>query len=220
MKHVIKGTAPASFESWKTTATSEWTPSYSELREPERGLLHNALLNEQAWVCCYCGRQITVDDSHIEHFRPQRPHVELALTYENLHASCIRSAERNVLHCGHAKDKKFDEGLHISPLDSKCESRFLYTANGRVIALDRSDANALYMIELLKLNHASLVSRRSDAINRVFNPTALANDSPENIANIRDAQRVLDAQGHALDFGHVLARVAEQRLAESTLSNE
>lgn len=215
MKHVTKGVAPASLQFWKTTATPEWTPSYAELPQEEKRSLHNALLTEQGRVCCYCGRRIAADDSHIEHFRPQAMHPDLALAYENLHASCIRLTKPNEpLHCGHAKSGKFDEALHISPLDPDCEARFSYALNGETIATDPADSKVAYMTGLLKLNHASLSNRRRDAINRTFDPDFLVDASEADMARLRDAFRTPDAQGHARDFGHVVARFAEQRLAD------
>ena len=215
MKHVTKGAAPASLESWKTTATPEWTPSYAELPQEEKRNLHNALLAEQGGVCCYCGRRIAADDSHIEHFRPQARHPDMALAYENLHASCIRLTKPNEpLHCGHAKGGEFDETLHMSPLDPDSEAQFSYALNGEAIATDPVNKKVPYMTGLLKLNQASLLNRRRDAINRAFDADFLVDASEVDMTRLRDAFRTPDAQGHARDFGHVVARFAEQRLAD------
>jgi uncharacterized protein (TIGR02646 family) len=100
MKCVAKRMSPQSFEDWKLLANSEWQPRYSNLQTPQKQALHEALLSEQGWVCCYCGRPVGLRDSHIEHFHPQERHVDLALSYDNLHASCIREAAPGIpLHC-------------------------------------------------------------------------------------------------------------------------
>jgi len=129
MMHVEKNESPASFEQWKCQDNESWQAAYRNLQHPEKEELHRALLAEQAWVCCYCGREIDEKSSHIEHFRPQETYPERALDYRNLHASCIReTCPAMPLHCGHAKKSAFDESLHISPLDAGCEQRFLVHA--------------------------------------------------------------------------------------------
>lgn len=72
MKYVGKGQAPPAFELWKVQGDEGWAPAYGDLQQPEKGELHAALLKEQGWVCCYCGRRVHKVDSHIEHYRPQK----------------------------------------------------------------------------------------------------------------------------------------------------
>ena len=55
MKHVMKGTSAPKFEAWKALANPDWTPSYENLQNPQKYVLHVSLLKEQGWVCCYCG---------------------------------------------------------------------------------------------------------------------------------------------------------------------
>lgn len=217
MKHVTKGASSPVFESWKALTNTEWTATYENLQNPEKRALHQTLLSEQGWVCCYCGRAIALQDSHIEHFRPQERYENLALSYENLHASCIRETEPGMpLHCGHAKDSDFDELLAISPLDQHCEVRFLYTQEGYIIASDVADTQADYMVELLQLDIPFLRNRRKDEVGRVFDPTFLATVTEGELRLLRDAYRRRDDAGRAQSFGHVLARFAEQRLLDAS----
>ncbi len=217
MKHVMKGASASEFEAWKALANPDWTPSYDgNLQNPQKHALHVSLLTEQGWVCCYCGRSIAQHDSHIEHFRPQDRYADLALSYENLHASCIRESEPGTpLHCGHAKGAGFDELLQISPLDAQSESRFLYTMDGSIIASDAADTQAAYMVDLLRLDIAFLRNRREEEVSRVFDPTFLATITDDELRVLRDFYRLRDEQGRAQSFGHVLARFAEQRLMDS-----
>jgi uncharacterized protein (TIGR02646 family) len=114
MKQVKKQGEPASFRQWREQANADWQPGYGDLQNPQKAQLHQSLLTEQGWVCCYCGRRIEQQDSHIEHFRPQERYPELALNYDNLHASCIRETKPGApLHCGHAKSHDFDETMAI-----------------------------------------------------------------------------------------------------------
>ncbi|MDR5782983.1 TIGR02646 family protein [Caballeronia sp. LZ065] len=123
MKKVVKGSAPEAFETWKTDGDESWEPSYAQLQNPAKQALHKALLAEQGWVCCYCGREVTLDNSHIEHFRPQGQFKVLQLSYGNLHASCLKNMPAGLpRHCGHAKGNRFDESRIIDPQDATCES--------------------------------------------------------------------------------------------------
>lgn len=210
MKHVAKGQPPESLERWKSLASADWQPTYPSLRNPEKGELHLALLIEQGWVCCYCGRSITQKDSHIEHFRPQEHYPERALDHDNLHASCIRETHPGMpLHCGHAKGSELNEGLALSPVDPTCEHRFRYTFDGRLIG---TDDNATYMSSLLKLEIPFLVNRRAAVIEGVFTEDLLTTLTNEELRTLRDRFAEPDAQGRLPSFGHVITRLASQWL--------
>jgi len=184
------------------------------LQNPEKRALHEALLTEQGQVCCYCGRTISLLDSHIEHFRPQETREDLALAYVNLHASCIREKSPGApLHCGHAKGNDFDEGLVISPQDENCERRFIYTSqDGAIHPTDRDDASAMYMVSLLKLDVGFLRDRRSEALKAVFDDEFVGSASDAELTHLAMAYRAPDAAGRMTSFGHVLSRFAEQLL--------
>jgi uncharacterized protein (TIGR02646 family) len=213
MKHVAKGESPPSFEAWKDKANADWQPTYRQLADPEKHDVHNALLAEQGWVCCYCGREINLDHSHIEHFRPQHPYTELELSFDNMHASCLRRLDPGTpLHCGHAKKNHFDENLFVDPQDPSCEKRFAYSALGQIVPTDPSDGRAIYMAKLLSLDSPVLQAMRSEAINKVLGAEFLASLNDDDLRRLRDAYRARDEQGKLLPFGHVIARYAEQYL--------
>lgn len=208
MKHTVKGGAPNEFEVWKQGG---WTPGYTDLQNPEKAHLHAALIKEQGGVCCYCGRSVSQSDSHIEHFRPQESRPDLALDYANLHASCIRETKPgNPLHCGHYKGSGFDENSHISSLDSGCEERFRFTLMGKVLPSKIDDSAAQYMIALLNLDCSFLSNRRQEALEDVFDPQFIASATPDELEKLAEAFRQRDAFGHLSNFGHVVARYADQ----------
>lgn len=208
MRHFVKGAPPPKFKAWKAQANEDWRPSYANLQNPEKRELHQSLLDEQGQLCCYCGRGISLADSHIEHFRPQEQRVDLEVSFENLFASCIReTAPGSPLHCGHAKGHDFDEGQHVSPLDPTCERRFGYSLAGAILP---KDDGATYMVELLKLDIEFLRNRRMEALNNVFDAAFIATATAEELRNLAQAYRTPDAAGVRETFGHVLARYAEQ----------
>jgi uncharacterized protein (TIGR02646 family) len=211
MRYVAKGEGPASFTDWKDQANENWTPTYADLRNPQKRDLHTALLVEQGGTCCYCGRRISLDESHIEHFVPQEESEQLALEYGNLHASCIRARSPKLpLHCGHAKDRRLDEEQAISPLDPGCERRFRYLLDGGLLPAEDADTNAAYMIDLLRLNIPLLRNRRQAALAGMFDNDFLESASDEELKTVCNAYRSRDDQGQFEDFAHVIARFAEQ----------
>jgi uncharacterized protein (TIGR02646 family) len=216
MKHVAKERSPEDFEAWKALANDRWTPTYGDLQNPQKRIVHDALLKEQGWVCCYCGREISAQDSHIEHFRPQEMAPELALEFDNLFASCIREREPGApLHCGHAKGNEFFEDKYISPLDPGCERRFQYMLDGALSPVVPDDAAAHYMTELLKLDLAFLRNRRRNVLAPVFDVDFLSTASDEELLLLAAANREPDTTGKLPSFGHVIARFAEQLLGRA-----
>ncbi|WP_223457660.1 MULTISPECIES: retron system putative HNH endonuclease [unclassified Pseudomonas] len=210
MKRVLKGIEPASFTRWKSSANEEWSPTYPTLQNPQKRDLHNSLLQEQGFFCCYCGREIDAASSHIEHFRPQEHYEELALEYHNLHASCLReTTPGNPLHCGHRKSNWFDEAQHISPMDEHCEHRFRYLQTGEIQATERDDLPATKMIEVLALDIAYLNNRRQSTIRGLFDDEFITQASEEDLVRLVAAIRsnsILEQKA----FDHVIVRYAEQ----------
>lgn len=215
MKHVIKGAAPAIFDAWKAMANEDWVPTYAGLQNPEKLALQKSLLAEQGGVCCYCGREISEVDSHIEHFRPQTEHEDLALDYSNIFASCIRETSPGApLHCGHAKGDECDEETLISPLEPDCEARFLYTLSGEISPRDPTDAQAKYMQELVKLDIPFLRNRREEVLKRTFDVDFLDSATELELQALRDAFLNRNGEGKLQSFAHVLARYTAQRLSD------
>lgn len=211
MKHISKRASPASFEAWKSSKNQDWEPSYNNLQNPEKRVLHQALVEEQGWVCCYCGRGITLADSHVEHFRPQESYPDLALDFTNLHASCIRETKPGApLHCGHAKGPAFDEAKHISPLDPDCEQRFIYAFNGAILAAVPADSAANYILSLLRLDIAFVRTRRQQVLESVFDPEFIQSATAEELLTLAGAFRARPGDRALDEFGHVVALYAEQ----------
>ncbi|MGK7925879.1 MAG: retron system putative HNH endonuclease [Spirulina sp.] len=89
MKYIKKNEEPEIFRDWKALANEDWQPNWDEnFQSPEKPAVHRSLLREQGSICCYCGREITRETSHIEHLKPRSLYPDLALNYSNLLASC------------------------------------------------------------------------------------------------------------------------------------
>jgi uncharacterized protein (TIGR02646 family) len=207
MRHVVKGSEPTSFSSWKDLDCDDWHPTYGNLQNPQKQQLHLALIDEQGGTCCYCGREINLLNSHIEHFWPQR-YVALALLYENLFASCIREVNPTLpVHCGHLKDDWFDESNHISPRDASCEQQFTYTADGQILPTSGAAAE---MLEVLGLDNDLLQGRRKAVLAAVFDPMFISTATQSELHQLRLAYGTRRPDGSFLPFFHVVTRYSQQ----------
>ncbi|MBW4511228.1 MAG: TIGR02646 family protein [Scytonematopsis contorta HA4267-MV1] len=167
MKYINKSEEPESFITWKQSANDDWQPNWENFGRPQKQDVHNSLLQEQGFICCYCGRRISNESSHIEHFKPRKNYPELALKYTNLLASCQRETERKEpLHCGRSKDEWYEEDLMISPLDANCADFFRYTEDGQILPIEypSKKSAAKTTIDRLALNIDNLKNLRSSAI--------------------------------------------------------
>ncbi|MER9002399.1 MULTISPECIES: retron system putative HNH endonuclease [unclassified Mesorhizobium] len=215
MKYSSKQESPAQFLEWLALENDDWKPSWRNFSGNPRDATLAALLSEQHFVCCYCGRALNANlsDSHIEHFRPRKTYGpksdnDLSLEYLNFVASC---GSGNSLSpslpktCGEAKGSWFDEGSHIAPWDLECEQRFAYGVSGTVIPKFQNDAIAEVMISVLWLDNPALSGERASVlmdIERAIDSGELtANDVAQEIAFWTTPEL-----GARPTFGHVAAR--------------
>ncbi len=79
------------------TGTQMWN-EHSTLVDFPKNDLRKALLEDQGYVCCYCGFPVTNDGMScaIEHFRPKKEYKKLVFDYQNLFASCRGSCKDHI----------------------------------------------------------------------------------------------------------------------------
>ena len=63
MKQIIKNQEPDNFREWKQLANDDWQPSWTGMPGDIKRNLHQALIDEQGGICCYCGRRIDAGES-------------------------------------------------------------------------------------------------------------------------------------------------------------
>lgn len=165
MKFIEKQSEPRSFTDWKAMANESWQPSYAELSGTIKESVKAALMQEQGFICCYCERRLTPNDSHIEHFKPQSDADVDPLDYANLLCSCQQQLEKGEpRHCGNLKGDWFDPELLISPLETNCANRFAFTGHGRIKPVNTNDDAAVMTIDKLGLDIPKLRALRRSAI--------------------------------------------------------
>lgn len=164
MKQVIKASEPAELSRWKAQANSNWTPTYQNLSGQVKSAVKTALMQEQGYICCYCERSLSEQDSHIEHLKPQS-HADVdPLDYSNLLCSCQNQMEKGEpRHCGNLKADWYDEELLVSPLQTACEDRFSFDEWGHIFPAE-ADQAAQVTIQKLGLDLPKLVSLRAAAV--------------------------------------------------------
>lgn len=165
----MKGAEPAVFSEWKEQDRMARRPNWNRVPRPVKESVHDSLMREQGFICCYCEMRVERGNSHMEHFRPVRGYPDRQLDYANLHCSCQRaSSPGEPRHCGHQKGSWFDENLLVSPLEADCEMRFRFTANGDMFPRLDDDAGAEATIRRLGLNLPKLRSLRAAAIDGLY----------------------------------------------------
>jgi uncharacterized protein (TIGR02646 family) len=72
LKGTAKGPAPQILIGWRAANGSNPPPVWETLQNPEKAAILLALLEEQKFVCVYCGAAISAAwrSAHIEHFWP------------------------------------------------------------------------------------------------------------------------------------------------------
>ncbi len=186
MRYIKKGQEPQSFTDWKSQENDDWQPTYKTLRGQIKAEVHDALLEEQGYICCYCGMSITRNISHIEHLQPQNDRdtnlpkdLALAIDFTNLLASCGIPEKSNqeyekILHCVyHCGIKKGNNLLPVNPLQPDCEVFFRYLPilqgeeyDVEILPTEEPDKQQLAAdtIKTLNLNYSKLTAMRGSAI--------------------------------------------------------
>jgi uncharacterized protein (TIGR02646 family) len=228
MKYIQKGYEPANLSDWKAQANENWQPTWDTLRGSEKSDVHQALLQEQGYICCYCGMRINLTTSHIEHFKPRKHFPELALDYNNFLSSCPGEGqdhaegedqgsakdgsvfqkldpnqdETPILgeHCGHQKASWYDPDLTVSPQDPNCADYFRYTGLGEILPTADLALNeaAKATIKQLRLDHSKLEASRRSALQGIV--AALNDFSNVELQKLADAYEKTDPEGKYVRF--------------------
>lgn len=214
MKYIKKGEEPESFKTWKALARTTPNWGYSYLQNPEKRELHEALIREQGYICCYCGMRITRENSHIEHLKPQSlPDPDLSVEYTNLLASCQREREpKKPVHCGVAKDNWYDESLMVSPLKPNCTDFFIYTDDGQILETDTPETKAVAAttIERLCLNIPKLIAIRQEVIKKLLADIDIDELTDEDKQKLVQGFEQPDANGQYEEFCGAIAYILNQ----------
>ncbi|MCL1467640.1 retron system putative HNH endonuclease [Argonema galeatum] len=183
MKYIRKGNEPQEFTEWKAQQKFVGVNcNYGSLQNPEKRLVHQSLLHEQGYICCYCCMRVATDTSHIEHLNPQsKTDSDLSVEYTNMLASC-GSSKHWPKHCG---NNKKDNAIMVSPLQSNCEDLFSYSSNGKIEAANnlnqKHNDDVRKTIDILGLNDYDLTQARINALDAL---QGITNDEAQQLAQV------------------------------------
>lgn len=168
MRYIADREEPESFRDWvRRNSTANWSDFSASTHEEVKEIykhLRETLISQQKQMCCYCEIKLVENtDAHVEHFIDKDSFPQKRFQFDNLLASCQYNDS-----CGHKKGNDYFEGM-ISPLNENCQSKFTYTGNGKIIAVDETDKDAENTIILLDLNCKRLVDRRKSIITTLEN---------------------------------------------------
>lgn len=212
MKYIKKCEEPEEFSNWKALENDNWKPSWDNFQVPQKPAVHDALLREQGYICCYCGMRITRDGSHIEHLKPRSAYPHLALEYTNLMASCQGESEEPPpvpVHCGHKKKYWYDDNLMVSPLGKNCTDFFRYSGSGEILPSDDPDRKvAATTIEKLGLDIDKLRAMRREAIDAVL--LDIDELTPKQIQQLMQGYEQLDANEQYTPFCAAITYILKQ----------
>ena len=198
MKPIEKLEEPFEYLNWKNNDRMAHRRNRNRVPADIKRIVHQRLMQEQGFICCYCEASVTVENSHVEHFRPRNRFPEIQLEYENLHCSCQREQRRGEpRHCGHKKGGWFCEQLLMSPLDPVCEETFLFTGNGEMQPRRIDDQAARTTIDKLGLNIDRMQSLREAAIDALYDLT------PDEVRELLQ----IDESGSYVSYHSAIAQV-------------
>jgi len=197
MKYIQKGIEPQEFIDWKSDANDDWQPDYNSMGSQLKTIVKESLTLEQEYLCCYCERRLTLNDSHIEHFNPQSHNEIDPLEYSNMLCSCQNRLKKGEpRHCGNLKDDWFDSELLISPLDPSCENRFSFKADGTIKSSEPGDDAVDKTIEKIGLD----IPKLNDLRKKVIEPFIDDILSEQDLKDFVAAYLEPDAQGVTGEF--------------------
>jgi uncharacterized protein (TIGR02646 family) len=210
MRHICKGKEPEKFSAWKAIACNTSNYHYRYLQNPEKRELHQELLQQQGYICCYCERQIELMNSHIEHLKPQKYCTnEETIDFTNLLACCQGEGETSPKpeHCG---QKRGNKELKITPIDPACTQAFVFTQNGQIFASSDSATQeaATSTIDVLGLNVRKLQRIRERAIRQSLEGIELLTNAEK--LTLIQFYETASATGHYEECCSAIAHVLKQ----------
>lgn len=161
MRHIVKTSPPQEFIDYKKTPGV----SFEGLSGDPKRALRQQLLEDQGYICCYCGKRI-YNDNHtkIEHIKCQANYGELALDYNNMLASCDggeNDRSNGAAHQIHCDAKKGNQEIPLSPLDKDIENTLSFFEDGTVKGKGEKGKE---LIRVLGLDAEFLNTERRNAI--------------------------------------------------------
>jgi len=150
MIKIIKVREPSEWTEHRTTPGAEYEA---------KPALRNSLLDEQGFICAYCMRRITYENSIIEHIKCRSKRPDLSMNYDNMVICC----QGNINDEDHCDKLKHDSDIAFSPFEDVFIDSLSYeTKNGKIKSSNTQWQDELESIlnlnnSLLKLNRQAVI---------------------------------------------------------------
>lgn len=167
MKYIQKSEPPEEFIRYCKNKNASYKDLFNNHNEDVKKNLKESLLEDQGYICCYCGCRIGLKQSIIEHIKSRDYNPNLQLEYGNMVCSCLGGQDKrknNINYPLHCDAKKGNCEIDISPLVEECEQRFLYDDEGNIYPTDENDEEAIETIKILGLDESKVMHQRKAAI--------------------------------------------------------
>jgi uncharacterized protein (TIGR02646 family) len=193
MHKLDRGEAPSCLNRHYCTSGNNW----QKVKPEDRTEIWAALQAMQLDRCAYCESKITAPKRHIEHFCLRSRSPKQTFDWLNLFGSC-NSQE----HCGKHKDNQsFQPADLIKPDIEDPEKLLLFLSDGTVaIRLNLAPGDrhrAEETIRVFKLNAASLINQRRQAVQGYISLTEGKSDLSDMEWQEYIAEELQEAVGHA-----------------------
>lgn len=202
MRKIDKTNEPKSLTDYKKKTPNG---SYDNLNSQIRQDIRQSCLIEQYYLCTYCCKEITSENSMNEHIQPRHHFPNLSLDFNNIVASCTTKGQ-----CDNAKEAK---EILLTPLMEECETELAFRYNGRV---DGTTKRAKKTIEILNLNNHKLCNARKQIIDDLLlikglnNPIDLEDD--DLLKSIITDFNKPDDENKMLPFSPILINIIKHHL--------
>lgn len=216
MKRIKKNKPPKELIAWSHTKAvntegEKMNWGYDDMPAGLRQEVKLCLIKEQGALCCYTGRRISNESSHIEHLKPQEKCVNHEDTkYSNMLAAFpSANFSRKLTYGAHKKANWYDPILFIHPLRDDCERRFSYRDNGSIKAARSNDQAALETIKRLNLDDKELNTLRETAIYTTLYEDELSKGEVQKLYRAMDS---LNAKGQLPEYCFAIKQACERYL--------
>ncbi|SLM61200.1 MULTISPECIES: HNH endonuclease family protein [Dickeya] len=173
MRKITKGTEPASLTDWKRANP---TGRYDNLTETERQDIRDVCAKEQFYLCAYCCKPISGDNSDTmnEHVQARNEAPQRSLDFTNIVASCTTPNQCDAAHGS--------QPFSLTPLMAECETELQFMISGRVEGRTERAQEAIKVLNLgeHETQNKKLIEIRKQAIHCLLLANGIApNDGLE-----------------------------------------
>ena len=205
MKYISKRGAPHAYMMWCRSVSGTQKEHYGELPAKTKAILLRALMTEQGGLCAYTLKRIGMDDSHVEHIKPESLCRDekrgTDLDYNNMVACFPREGmQRRYRYGAQLKGSWWVPERFISPLHPKCEQAFFFDEDGSVRPAPGNGV-ARETIKVLGLDHGSLAEDRRRVIEEfLYGPDGQHPLSPAKAEQAQASICNMDSSGRFHEF--------------------